>query len=82
MHEQLGRPEFDVHKTGEQLVQQASVLAEAKADKLFFGDIVRCEHKYEVARCFSAFLQQVNNNAVDLIRGDTPADPFFVKVCK
>lgn len=82
IQEQLARPAFDVHMTGEQLVQRAGILARTKENDLCFGDIVQCHHKYEVARCFSAFLQQVNNNSVDLVRGSTPADPFFVKVCK
>lgn len=81
MYEQLERPDFDVQKTGEQIVRKAGVLARTIENQLRFEDIVQCEHKYEVARCFSAFLQQVNNNAVDLVRGNTPADPFFVKLC-
>lgn len=80
MQEQLERPAFDVHQTGEQLVQRAGALAKSGSNRLCFSDIVQCQHKYEVARCFSAFLQQVNNNAVGVVRGQTPADPFFVKV--
>eukprot|EP00892_Ulva_mutabilis_P008374 jgi/Ulvmu1/5909/UM026_0031.1 len=80
IQEQLARPPFDVHATGKQLVQRAGIMAQKKDHHLCFADIVQCHHKYEVARCFSAFLQQVNNDSVNLVRGNTPADPFYVKL--
>jgi condensin-2 complex subunit H2 len=80
MIEQDHRPGFDIQSVGKRLVSSAFSLAKGAKKELRFGDIVQCEHKYEVARAFSAFLQQVNNEAVELVRGATPTDPFVVRV--
>jgi hypothetical protein len=80
MLEQDSRPAFDIQTTGEGLVRYAGTLVEGPSAEVPFSDIVCCQHKYEVARCFSAFLQQVNNEAIELVRGKDPSDPFFVRM--
>lgn len=80
MNEQDRRPAFDIHQTGEQLVARAGMLYKEKAAALLFSEIIDCEHPYEVARSFSAFLQQVNEGNVLLERGANPAEPFHISV--
>jgi chromatin segregation and condensation protein Rec8/ScpA/Scc1 (kleisin family) len=82
MVEQDRRPVFNIHDVGRSIVDAAVKLASRTRRQLPFKAIVQCERKYEVARCFSAFLQQANNESVEIVRGDTPADPFFVIVGK
>jgi Condensin II complex subunit CAP-H2 or CNDH2, C-term len=78
MVEQDTRPVFDIHHVGTSIVDRTVKLSTKGQKQLPFKVIVRCQQKYEVARCFSAFLQQVNNEAVEIVRGITPSDPFFV----
>lgn len=80
MNEQDRRPAFDIQKTGKELVARADVLCKQKGVGLKFGEIIECQHPYEVARSFSAFLQQVNEGKVLLQRGENPAAPFYVSV--
>lgn len=80
MNEQDRRPAFDIQKTGRELVARAGALYKQKDAALRFGEIIECQHPYEVARSFSAFLQQVNEGKVVLQRGENPADPFYVSV--
>jgi condensin-2 complex subunit H2 len=80
MNEQDSRPPFDIHKTGAEIVARTEVLYKQKAASLRFVEIIDCQHPYEVARKFSAFLQQVNEGKVLLQRGENPAEPFLVSV--
>jgi condensin-2 complex subunit H2 len=80
MKEQDSRPAFDIRKTGKEIVARAGSLYKTKSKALDFGEIIDCEHRYQVARHFSAFLQQVNEGNVELVRGEVPSDPFYVKV--
>ena len=80
MLQQDNRPAFNIQTTGAQLITAARGAKKRADGTLTFGQMVQCEHRYEVARCFSAFLQQVNNEAVELIKGGDDAEPFFVRV--
>lgn len=80
MNEQDRRPAFDIQKTGQELVARAGMLYKQKDVGLRFGEIIDCEYPYEVARNFSAFLQQVNEGKMLLERGENPAEPFYVSV--
>lgn len=80
MVEQDARPAFDVHRVGQDIVETTSKLSTRAQQTLPFHAIVRCQQKYEVARCFSAFLQRINDESIELIRGKSPADPFYVKI--
>ena len=75
------RPEFDITTTGAKLLERANALTQGSQNvELGFKDIVQCEHKYEVARCFSAFLQQINNGEVQMLKGETVAEGFRLKL--
>jgi len=82
MVEQDSRPPFDIQETGGRILSHVTDLTAALAVSapraLPFRAVVCCDAKYEVARSFSAFLQLVNNEKVDVLRGCGPAEPFEV----
>lgn len=80
MNEQDARPAFDIQKTGKELVTRAGLLYKEKASALPFSEVIHCQYPYQVARSFSAFLQQVNDGKVLLQREEQPDQPFYVSV--
>jgi condensin-2 complex subunit H2 len=80
MLEQDERPPFDVLQTSAELVQQAATMSKGASSDVPFAEVMHCTHKYEVARCFSALLQQVNNERVSIKLADEERAPLLVRV--
>ncbi|XP_073279681.1 condensin-2 complex subunit H2-like isoform X2 [Primulina huaijiensis] len=58
LEEQDARPQFDIHKYGERILDKLSA-EQDQLNTLSFGDVVRGQEKHDVARTFSALLQLV-----------------------
>ncbi|KAI4303186.1 hypothetical protein MLD38_038848 [Melastoma candidum] len=84
LEEQESLPPFDIHEYGERVLDKLSHDKEP-GNSVSFADIVRGLEKHDVARTFSALLQLVNNEDVNLDRSDggntlcyTVANSFYV----
>lgn len=51
-------PPFDIHEYGDRILDKLSLEAD-NGDAMSFGDVVKGQEKYDVARTFSALLQLV-----------------------
>jgi hypothetical protein len=74
------RPPFDVQQTSAELVQHAASISKGAWCDVPFAEVTHCTHKYEVARCFSALLQQVNNERVSIKLAGVERAPLLVRV--
>lgn len=87
LDEQDSHPPFDIHEYGESIINKLSFEGD-NGNITSFADVVKGQHKYDVARTFSALLQLVNNGDVDLDRrGEqsesicfTAVNPFYVRL--
>ncbi|KAL1536281.1 Condensin-2 complex subunit H2 [Salvia divinorum] len=74
LEEQETRPPFDIHKYGDRVLDKL-LLEGAGGNALPFGEVVKGQKKYDVARTFSALLQLVNNGDIDLVRSSQASMP-------
>lgn len=87
LEEQDLRPPFDIHDYGDRILEKLSHKAE-NGNVMSFSEVVSGQEKHDVARSFSALLQLVNNEDVNLDRGGTDgesvcytdANPFYIKL--
>ncbi|XP_050371830.1 condensin-2 complex subunit H2 isoform X2 [Argentina anserina] len=90
LEEQESHPPFDIQDYGERIIDRISVEPEDR-NVLPFSEVVKGQGKYDVARSFSALLQLVNNENVELDRSAvdggqpvcfTAANPFHVRLLR
>ncbi|KAG2721396.1 hypothetical protein I3760_02G080500 [Carya illinoinensis] len=87
LEEQESCPPFDIHEYGDRILDKLSLEAYS-GDVMSFGDVVKGQEKYDVARSFSALLQLVNNGDVGLDRSGfdgqsichTNVNPFHIRL--
>ncbi|KAL4570344.1 hypothetical protein LXL04_025996 [Taraxacum kok-saghyz] len=84
LEEQDARPPFDIHEYGQRTLDKLSFQSDV-GDSMSFTDVVSGLEKHDIARTFSALLQLVNNENVELERGGghvcyTGENPFHVRL--